>query len=82
MLQSKLFKVPSNAAVVYFLVEKLISSLLLPSNKGKQSSKKFVIAPFTRVGIKKPTPKKPKKTHLKKPIKMGFLGFFLIFNFL
>jgi hypothetical protein len=33
-----------------------------------------------RVGIKKPTqkahPKKPKKTHLKNPIKMGFLSFF------
>jgi hypothetical protein len=38
------------------------------------------------VAIKKPPkkthPNKPQKNHLKKPIKNGFLGFFLIFNFL
>jgi hypothetical protein len=39
----------------------------------------------SRVGIKKPTqknpPKKAQKNHLKNPIKMGFLSFFLFLIF-
>ncbi len=44
--------------------------------------------PEGRVGNKKPTqkipknpPKKTPKPHLKNPLKIGFLGFFLILNF-